>query len=180
MNKSRAPQPAQPDIPAARIGAWELLRGAKHSLALLKPGTVLGNWLQAQLRRRQPGATGTRGKECLKERGQVLLTPPELLAPDIPDAPVEPGSSAKLPLLAAPPPGAAGVPPSSPTLLFRRWVRKVESLISQPMTSGKNELQDHLIFISEKALHKRNRIVWSKGYSTAEQKDLVMQKKNKQ
>eukprot|EP00072_Mus_musculus_P062008 XP_011243145.1 PREDICTED: uncharacterized protein Gm38418 isoform X3 [Mus musculus] len=50
--------------------------------------------------------------------------------------------------------GAAGVPPSSPTLLFRRWVRKVESLISQPMTSGKNELQDHLIFISEKALHK--------------------------
>lgn len=51
--------------------------------------------------------------------------------------------------------GAAGVPPSSPTLLFRRWVRKVESLISQPMTSGKNELQDHLIFISEKALHKR-------------------------
>ncbi|XP_036014843.1 uncharacterized protein Gm3512 isoform X2 [Mus musculus] len=88
MNKSRAPQPAQPDIPAARIGAWERLRGAKHSLALLKPG-------------------------------------------------------------------AAGVPPSSPTLLFRRWVRKVESLISQPMTSGKNELQDHLIFISEKALHKR-------------------------
>eukprot|EP00072_Mus_musculus_P044395 XP_006518327.1 PREDICTED: putative cryptochrome DASH, mitochondrial isoform X5 [Mus musculus] len=52
--------------------------------------------------------------------------------------------------------GAAGVPPSSPTLLFRRWVRKVESLISQPMTSGKNELQDHLIFISEKALHKRS------------------------
>ncbi|XP_036014299.1 uncharacterized protein LOC115488284 isoform X5 [Mus musculus] len=51
--------------------------------------------------------------------------------------------------------GAAGVPPSSPTLLFRQWVRKVESLISQPMTSGKNELQDHLIFISEKALHKR-------------------------
>ena len=51
--------------------------------------------------------------------------------------------------------GAAGVSPSSPTLLFRRWVRKVESLISQPMTSGKNELQDHLIFISEKALHKR-------------------------
>ena len=51
--------------------------------------------------------------------------------------------------------GAPGVPPSSPTLLFRRWVRKVESLISQPMTSGKNELQDHLIFISEKALHKR-------------------------
>ncbi|XP_017171192.1 alpha7-takusan isoform X4 [Mus musculus] len=50
--------------------------------------------------------------------------------------------------------GAAGVPPSSPTLLFRRWVGKVESLISQPMTSGKNELQDHLIFISEKALHK--------------------------
>ncbi|XP_036014858.1 uncharacterized protein Gm3095 isoform X1 [Mus musculus] len=50
---------------------------------------------------------------------------------------------------------AAGVPPSSPTLQFRRWVRKVESLISQPMTSGKNELQDHLIFISEKALHKR-------------------------
>lgn len=49
MNKSRAPQPAQPDIPAARIGAWELLRDAKHSLALLKPGTVLGNWLQAQL-----------------------------------------------------------------------------------------------------------------------------------
>ncbi|XP_017171834.1 alpha28-takusan isoform X4 [Mus musculus] len=74
--------------------------------------------------------------------------------------------------------GAAGVPPSSPTLQFRRWVGKVESLISQPMTSGKNELQDHLIFISEKALHKR--IVWSKGYSTAEQKDLVMQKKNKQ
>ncbi|XP_011243104.1 alpha28-takusan isoform X2 [Mus musculus] len=52
--------------------------------------------------------------------------------------------------------GAAGVPPSSPTLQFRRWVGKVESLISQPMTSGKNELQDHLIFISEKALHKRN------------------------
>nr|BAC39112.1 unnamed protein product [Mus musculus] len=51
--------------------------------------------------------------------------------------------------------GAPGVSPSSPTLLFRRWVRKVESLISQPMTSGKNELQDHLIFISEKALHKR-------------------------
>ena len=51
MNKSRAPQLAQPDIPAARIGAWERLRGAKHSLALLKPGTVLGNWLQAQLRR---------------------------------------------------------------------------------------------------------------------------------
>ena len=106
MNKSRAPQPAQPDIPAARIGAWERLRGAKHSLALLKPGTVLGNWLQAQLRRRPPGATGTRGKECLKERGQVLLTPRELLAPDIPDAPVEPGSLVKLPLLAAPPPGA--------------------------------------------------------------------------
>ena len=110
MNKSRAPQPAQPDIPAARIGAWELLRGAKHSLALLKPGTVLGNWLQAQLRRQPPGATGTRGKECLKERGQVLLTPPELLAPDIPDAPVEPGSSVKLPLLAAPPPGACDRP----------------------------------------------------------------------
>ncbi|XP_030104000.1 uncharacterized protein Gm3373 isoform X3 [Mus musculus] len=320
MNKSRAPQTAQTDIQAARIGAWEGLRSAKHSLALLRPGTVLGNWLQAQLRRRPPGATGTRGKECLKERGQVLLTPRELLAPDIPDAPVEPGSLVKLPLLAAPPPGAcdrrvaaflsapymawqggshasraaglegslgkgrtagkkgrgskaetgdrcgggfwghgrrqrleepsarhralelhscaservaeegtgargrgastsearelrvpalhrspgagrhdgaaacapcawspepslggtgaAGVPPSSPTLLFRRWVRKVESLISQPMTSGKNELQDHLIFISEKALHKR--IVWSKGYSTAEQKDLVMQKKNKQ
>ena len=51
MNKSRAPQTAQPDISAARIGAWEQLRGAKHSLALLKPGTVLGNWLQAQLRR---------------------------------------------------------------------------------------------------------------------------------
>ena len=51
--------------------------------------------------------------------------------------------------------GAAGVPPSSPTLLFRRWVRKVESLTTQPMTSGKNALQDHLIFISEKALHKR-------------------------
>ena len=84
MNKSRAPQPAQPDIPAARIGAWEQLRGAKHSLALLKPGTVLGNWLQAQLRRQPPGATGTRGKECLKERGQVLLTPLGLLAPDIP------------------------------------------------------------------------------------------------
>ena len=50
---------------------------------------------------------------------------------------------------------AAGVSPSSPTLLFRRWVRKVESLTTQPMTSGKNELQDHLIFISEKALHKR-------------------------
>ena len=110
MNKSRAPQPAQPDIPAARIGAWERLRGAKHSLALLKPGTVLGNWLQAQLRRRPPGATGTRGKECLKERGQVLLTPRELLAPDIPDAPVEPGSLVKLPLLAAPPPGACDRP----------------------------------------------------------------------
>ena len=110
MNKSRAPQPAQPDIPAARIGAWERLRGAKHSLALLKPGTVLGNWLQAQLRRRPPGATGTRGKECLKERGQVLLTPHELLAPDIPDAPVEPGSLVKLPLLAAPPPGACDRP----------------------------------------------------------------------
>ena len=110
MNKSRAPQTAQPDIPAARIGAWEQLRGAKHSLALLKPGTVLGNWLQAQLRRRPPGATGTRGKECLKERGQVLLTPPELLAPDIPDAPVEPGSLVKLPLLAAPPPGACDRP----------------------------------------------------------------------
>lgn len=53
---------------------------------------------------------------------------------------------------------AAGVPPSSPTLLFRRWVRKVESLISQPMTSGKNELQDHLIFISEKALHKSRNV----------------------
>ena len=110
MNKSRAPQPAQPDIPAARIGAWERVRGAKHSLALLKPGTVLGNWLQAQLRRQPPGATGTRGKECLKERGQVLLTPRELLAPDIPDAPVEPGSLVKLPLLAAPPPGACDRP----------------------------------------------------------------------
>ncbi|XP_017171210.1 uncharacterized protein LOC100041151 isoform X2 [Mus musculus] len=51
--------------------------------------------------------------------------------------------------------GVAGVLPSSPTLLFRRWVRKVESLTTQPMTSGKNALQDHLIFISEKALHKR-------------------------
>ena len=110
MNKSRAPQTAQTDIQAARIGAWEGLRSAKHSLALLKPGTVLGNWLQAQLRRRPPGATGTRGKECLKERGQVLLTPRELLAPDIPDAPVEPGSLVKLPLLAAPPPGACDRP----------------------------------------------------------------------
>ncbi|XP_036014657.1 uncharacterized protein LOC554327 isoform X3 [Mus musculus] len=66
------------------------------------------------------------------------------------------------------------------TIIPNTPVQKMGEETTQPMTSGKNELQDHLIFISEKALHKRNRIVWSKGYSTAEQKDLVMQKKNKQ
>ena len=41
------------------------------------------------------------------------------------------------------------------TIIPNTPVQKMGEETTQPMTSGKNELQDHLIFISEKALHKR-------------------------
>lgn len=102
---------SQSVIPAAGMGAWERLWGAKRSLALLKPGTVPGNWLQVQLRRRPPWATGTRDEGG---RGEGVSRPARSGRATRPRHPpmlqASPSPRAGCLLSAAPPPGARDHP----------------------------------------------------------------------
>lgn len=102
------------------MGAWEPLRGAKRSLALLKPGTVLGNWLQPQLRRRPPGATRTRGEGG---RGKGVPGPARPARATRPRHPPM--------LLASPAPrgGCLSQPHHRPVPVTTRWPLSVPRLI---------------------------------------------------
>lgn len=102
---------SQPVIPAAGMGAWERLRGAKRSLALLKLSRAIGSRFSFRGSRRGLQAPGARRPRRPRGRGARTRSPgASHSAPTSPDAPGEPVPAGRLPPSVAPPPGARDHP----------------------------------------------------------------------